>query len=919
MKNIVKINLDNNCDCDCLYSLGGNENSVNLELQHDSYVNPILALTSDIGTISITDFELVGDSLIKYQISQKYWNVDEQISLTVSDGDWISDPITFQCKAMKDCDNIRVKKLDDGYMIYPFVAGVDATGKTIKSIVEQYYLSTSPTAMLGGNWDTKYPGWENNKYIWTRSIYTYSDETTLTTTAICVTGSKGDKGETGAKGEKGDKGDPGEQGLRGLQGPQGEQGIQGPAGADGKSSYTHIAYANSADGNTDFSVSDSDRTYIGMYVDENPIDSTDPDKYAWTKIKGADGTQGTPGKPGADGKTPYLHIAYANSSDGNKDFDITDSIGKSYIGQYTDFAQADSMDPSSYSWTKIKGETGAKGEKGDKGDPGEQGPRGLQGLQGEKGEQGIPGPTGATGAIGPQGLQGVTGPQGPQGPAGKDGANGKTSYFHIKYSPVVNPTSASQMTETPDTYIGTYVDYTKADSTDPKKYTWYRFQGLQGAQGTQGIPGTNGTNGKTSYLHIKYSNDGGKTFTSNSGETVGDYIGQCTDFNQADPTTVGAYTWSKIKGDTGDAGRGIKSAVTTFQVGASGTTIPTGTWSSSVPATSAAKPYLWSKTVTTYTDNTTSVAYSVGSTPEGVLDKINKVLRYDDTTVVLGKTGSNATLNLKNDAVTIQKGSTPAASFTPDKLALGNGYFEIECIPDDTGAKKIVNLKSIDSLVQAMELHIFNTENTDSAAMYLSQVELPSGVGAASKGTGIVISAEHIFFKPKRSLTYDIPVLTDDCNNLTASGKYYLSNKSTNRPVNKNGWLECMKYSTNYCFQKYITYDGEEYTRLMQAGTWGGWSYASGWKSLGTWNSVGNKTVNNLSLYNEICYIMGYANTLQCQETGILPMSYFQTGRNILVRDAANGQNFEFKYVNATTINIGSVTNGNWGLALYVK
>ena len=222
------------------------------------------------------------------------------------------------------------------------------------------------------------------------------------------------------QGPQGPQGKQGSQGLQGLQGPQGEQGIQGLAGADGKSSYTHIAYANSADGNTDFSVSDSDRTYIGMYVDENPIDSTDPDKYAWTKIKGADGTQGTPGKPGVDGKTPYLHIAYANSSDGNTDFDITESIGKSYIGQYTDFAQADSMDPSSYSWTKIKGETGAKGEKGDKGDPGEQGPRGLQGLQGEKGEQGIPGPTGATGATGPQGVKGNTGPQGPQGPAGKD-------------------------------------------------------------------------------------------------------------------------------------------------------------------------------------------------------------------------------------------------------------------------------------------------------------------------------------------------------------------------------------------------------------------------------------------------------------------------------------------------------------------
>ena len=361
--------------------------------------------------------------------------------------------------------------------------------------------------------------------------------------------------------------------FQGDNGEAGADGIPGKNGENGETSYVHFAYATSADGKTGFSTTDTvGKTYMGQYADFEKADSEDPTKYRWSKFQGPQGPQGKQGSQGlqglqgpqgeqgiqglagADGKSSYTHIAYANSSDGNKDFDITDSIGKSYIGQYTDFAQADSMDPSSYSWTKIKGETGAKGEKGDKGDPGEQGPRGLQGLQGEKGEQGIPGPTGATGATGPQGVKGNTGPQGPQGPAGKDGANGKTSYFHIKYSPVVNPTSASQMTETPDIYIGTYVDYTEADSTDPKKYTWYRFQGLQGAQGTQGIPGTNGINGKTSYLHIKYSNDGGKTFTSNSGETVGDYIGICTDYNVGDPSSVGSYTWAKIKGDTGSKG-----------------------------------------------------------------------------------------------------------------------------------------------------------------------------------------------------------------------------------------------------------------------------------------------------------------------------------------------------------------------------
>lgn len=542
------------------------------------------------------------------------------------------------------------------------------------------------------------------------------------------------------QGPKGDKGDPGEQGLRGLQGEKGEQGIQGPKGESGKSTYTHIAYANSSDGKVSFSVSDSDRDYVGMYVDEVVADSTDPTKYAWSKIKGADGTQGIQGKPGADGKTPYFHIAYATSADGKTGFSITESTGKTYIGVYTDYTKADSTDPSKYKWTKIQGPQGTQGLQGIQGPQGERGIAGkdgqngattyfhikysavsnptsasqmtevpntyigtyvdftemdsndpgkytwyrLQGLQGEKGTQGLPGKDGSNGKTtylhikysndggktftansgetpgdyvgtctdfnqtdpttvgsyiwakikgeqGPQGLrglQGEKGDQGIQGPKGADGKDGKTTYFHIKYSAVSNPTSASQMTETPSKYIGTYVDFTQTDSDDPKKYSWQQLEGSQGPQGKQGISGTNGADGKTSYLHIKYSNDGGKTFTGNSGEDIGAYIGTCVDYAKDDPTSVGMYKWAKIKGeagakgdkgDTGASGKGVKSTAVTYQASSSGTTIPTGVWSATPPATSADKPYFWTRTIITYTDNTTSTAYNVGSTPEGIV------------------------------------------------------------------------------------------------------------------------------------------------------------------------------------------------------------------------------------------------------------------------------------------------------------
>lgn len=509
-------------------------------------------------------------------------------------------------------------------------------------------------------------------------------EVTITDVMDGEDGKDGEQGPQGEKGEQGEQGPPGPQGapgLDGIQGPKGDQGIPGKDGKDGKTQYTHIAYANSADGSKDFSVSDSNREYIGMYVDFTQNDSADPTKYAWSKIKGADGAIGTPGKPGADGKTPYLHIAYANSADGKTGFSTTDGTNKLYIGQYTDYTQADSTDAAKYTWTKIKGEQGEQGP---------QGVPGLQGVQGPKGEQGIQGPKGDTGAAGVNYWRSsatidlsdtktydvnkwypVVGSQLPTSvynrilvnvslnsgtkpswsthvsgfsvnldlasigsgwgttsgeciiyadtysfcsvspasytqltygsipvlylrgggkyfvktdfvvnwtpkPTGYTWQNGnykqtapvldsrpvpsgtnikgKSTYFHIKYSAVSNPTTSNQMTEIPNTYIGTYVDFTQEDSTDPKKYTWSRFQGAQGPQGTQGIPGTNGTNGKTSYLHIKYSNDGGKTFTGNSGEDVGTYIGTCVDYNQSDPASVGSYKWAKIKGEQGATG-----------------------------------------------------------------------------------------------------------------------------------------------------------------------------------------------------------------------------------------------------------------------------------------------------------------------------------------------------------------------------
>lgn len=134
--------------------------------------------------------------------------------------------------------------------------------------------------------------------------------------------------------------------------------------------------------------------------------------------------------------------------------------------------------------------------------------------------------------------------------------------------------------------------------------------------GVNGTPGPKGEDGKTSYFHVKYSNDGGMTFTSNSGETVGAYIGTCTDYNVSDPTSVGSYTWAKIKGDdgkdgtngtNGKDGKGISKIQTFYQANNSTYGIYTYTsgWSETFTAPSSNSRYLWTYQKTTYTDGST--------------------------------------------------------------------------------------------------------------------------------------------------------------------------------------------------------------------------------------------------------------------------------------------------------------------------
>lgn len=185
-----------------------------------------------------------------------------------------------------------------------------------------------------GTWSPDIPTVNPGEYLWTRTTWFYSDGTS-------------EQGFSVAK--------------MGEQGPKGDRGIPGVKGTDGKTQYTHIAYADTVSGGG-FSQNDTNKAFIGMYQDFNATDSRNPQDYRWSKWKGSDGRDGIPGKAGADGRTPYVHFAYADSADGRTGFSLTQDGNKRYLGVCTNFDRTDSTNPADYSWNDMTGSVSVGGE-----------------------------------------------------------------------------------------------------------------------------------------------------------------------------------------------------------------------------------------------------------------------------------------------------------------------------------------------------------------------------------------------------------------------------------------------------------------------------------------------------------------------------------------------------------------------------
>lgn len=279
---------------------------------------------------------------------------------------------------------------------------------TVKSTLEQFYLSTSPTSLVGGSWSNNQPAWTEGKYIWRRNFVTYGDDRTEFTPSengVCITGNTGAQGARGPQGAAGPKGETGPQGPKGATGPQGPQGIQGVKGADGKTYYTWVKYADSP--TSGMSDNPSGKKYIGFaYNKTTGTESTSYSDYSWSLIKGEKGETGNTGAQGAAGngiKSITYYYARTTSQTAPSAGNITsttmptlDATNK-YLWQKEVINYTNNTNQTTVLLLAVYGNTGAQGPKGDKGATGPQGPTG---------------PKGETGAQGPQGNPGSTGPQG---------------------------------------------------------------------------------------------------------------------------------------------------------------------------------------------------------------------------------------------------------------------------------------------------------------------------------------------------------------------------------------------------------------------------------------------------------------------------------------------------------------------------
>lgn len=348
---------------------------------------------------------------------------------------------------------------------------------------------------------------------------------------------------------------------------------------------------------------------------------------------GENGSRGAPGNPGADGRTPYIHYAWANSLDGAKDFTLSNSTNREFIGIYSDFTQNSSTTPSRYQWTKVKGDQGPKGEKGETGATGAAGPKGSDGVDG------------ANAITGYLTNEAITVPASPTGVV--NSFTGASGHFRIMDGnvQVTNGIVFSKISETgcttsinsaglysvtamsSDFGSATYRATYKGISVDKIMIIVKNRQGPQGDTGSNGANGSDGRGIVSTVINYQASSSGtsvpsGAWSSNIPSVAANQYLWSRTTINYTSGAPSNAYSVGKMgadgsngaKGDTGSTGatgNGISSTTVEYQASTSGTSVPGGTWTTVVPNVPA-NQFLWTRTILRFTNGTSTTAYAIG-------------------------------------------------------------------------------------------------------------------------------------------------------------------------------------------------------------------------------------------------------------------------------------------------------------------
>lgn len=392
--------------------------------------------------------------------------------------------------------------------------------KSIKNTTVTYQVGDSNTKAPTGTWSPNIPSVPVGKYLWTRTVFTYSDDTISTSYGISSIGAKGD------------------------------QGIPGTNGQNGKSIGSVINYYLATNANTGVTASTSGWTTTVQSVSASK-------KYLWNYeiVKYTDGTI-------ASTTAPCVIGSYGDTGEAGKNFNWN-LIKYDYIE-----AMAAEIDKSEYVKSgKVicEGDNINSGFKIDSADCYEPSTQYI--LSGyitviSKTCNNLYFYNGKNHVFISLSIDGrnYSTPFNELIAANSILNDGKSHYFELRFQ------TATDIPD--DTVVSyTYIQLNKSNTTNIR----YQIAGLKLEKGTE-----------------------------------------ATDWCPAQEDLKGE------KGDTGATGKGVKSTAITYQAAANGTTVPTGTWVASPPTTTSALPYMWTRTIITYTDNTTSTSYSIGSTPEGI-------------------------------------------------------------------------------------------------------------------------------------------------------------------------------------------------------------------------------------------------------------------------------------------------------------